>query len=80
MIATTLEERRWGNALHRQADGRYRVGASPLYIRRHDEGDWGVYTLTLEGEVRIRGAWVFKTLRDARARAFTVAEELGYVS
>jgi hypothetical protein len=72
------EEREWLNALHRQADGRYRVGASPFYIRKHPEGDWGVYSDSLEGEVRIRGAWVFKRLRDARSRAFAVAKQLGY--
>ena len=72
-------EREYLMRLHRQSDGRYRVGASPLYIRKHEEGDWGVYVLELDGEKRIRGAWMFPKLRDARERAFTVAGELGYL-
>lgn len=75
---TTYRERRVLDSLHLLSDGRYRVGASELWIRRHPEGDWGIYADSLEGPMRIPGKWVFRTLREARARAFELAKELGH--
>lgn len=71
-------DREYESRLHSVGPGRYHVGASPFFIQRHPEGDWGVYTVELHGDARIRGAWCFKRLRDARVRAFTYAKEQGY--
>jgi hypothetical protein len=64
--------------LHKVGPGRYRVGASPIYVVRHGEGDWGVYAQELHGDVRIPGAWAFTTRRKARERAFAFARQSGW--
>jgi hypothetical protein len=69
--------------LHRDAHlpGVYRVGASPLTIRRFIEGknvSWDIYGDTLEGLCRIPGKWSFPKLAEARERAFEYARQRGW--
>jgi hypothetical protein len=70
--------------LHREKNspGMYRVGASPLTIRRYvdEKGNisWDIYGDTLAGPCRIPGQWSFPRLAQARARAFEYAGEQGW--
>ena len=41
-----------------------------LHVAHHDEGDWGVYLMTIDGPVRISGEWVFASEQPATARAW----------
>lgn len=71
------DDQEYESRLHKVGPGRYRVGASPLFIQRHAEGDWGVYAVELHGDVRVPGAWCFKTRREAKARAHAVLKLRG---
>lgn len=75
------EDRDRALRLHRERPGVYRVGASPLTIRRYRGGrrpKWDIYGDTLEGLARIPGRWSFDSLSDARRRAFEFASERGW--